>query len=157
MHVFYEYMMYIKESLSQTVHFTSCKYLAVSSVVFVVDFMQANEGFLKWYQSYRFTSIYQVSDIQPATLHSLLEEFKEFANEKFHHYYEAVYTDTTNVDGYMPCGCDCKTSHLCAIEHVDYDAYEQCIDDGDISCDATKPQFLGALIVMSYIVTKLLT
>ena len=117
----------------------------VCNLLFIIEFQANDDDVVDWRPTYRFTSLYTVQDIQPATLHELLEEFKEFANEKFQRYYDAVYTNTI-VDGYEPCGCDCKTSHLCAIEHVNYDAFDKCYDDGDISCDASKLQVFTALV-----------
>ena len=66
-------------------------------------------------------------------MQKLVEDFKTHDSAKFDAYYvkNAVREDD-KAHGKLPplvtCDCTCKASHVCAIEFIDLDEYEDCID-----------------------------
>ena len=112
---------------------------------------QANDASrTEFTQIYRFSAKYGY-DTSPQSLHSLLGEMQEFGSSKFNAYYDAVYVDTRN-DDYMPCGADCKASHLCAIEHVNYDDFDACYEQTINSARALTSSLLPITSVLVMLV-----
>lgn len=79
-------------------------------------------------------NIYKVNN--PSPLQVLLEDFKTFASEKFHLYYDmnaVSISGDANLDR-PPCSCSCKSNHICSMEFIDLDGYEECIADPSYTC-----------------------
>lgn len=95
---------------------------------------------------YNFASYYKVEDISPPQLQVLLDDMKVYASDSFHHYYD-MNTVATDHESIIPCSCDCKTSHLCAIEFVDYDEFDECYAE-QAACGADKVNSLGLFVMI---------
>ncbi len=85
-----------------------------------------------WQLEYSFTDAFDVPDVGPAALDSLLKKFKQGDDALFKKYtkYNVVSINPADTPYYNGiCGCQCKVTHLCSIEYVDRDPWKKCMED----------------------------
>lgn len=93
---------------------------------YYLDLKEANENQnAVWKHAYKFTTLYNLADMSPASLHGLLERMKRTQSMEFDRYYDM---NTVNTDHYSikKCDCTCKAKHLCSIEYINYADFDQC-------------------------------
>ena len=77
-----------------------------------------------WRVEYNFTSLYEVSDINPATMESINSRLK--ANQTW---FDAYFrTNMVSFEGPWECNSMCRIVHTCAISNVDYNDYSFCVN-----------------------------
>ena len=107
---------------------------------------------LKWEKIYSYRSTYDIDYVNAEELHLLAEDFKEYASEKFHVYYELTHVQTEH-ESNGPCDNDCKVAHICSIEEVYFEDYDRCLEELDISGTA---QFNSAGLLLTVLLGSLL-
>ncbi|XP_029452265.1 acid sphingomyelinase-like phosphodiesterase 3a isoform X2 [Rhinatrema bivittatum] len=80
-----------------------------------------------WKLEYIMTDAYSIQDLQPGTLHSLVQQFKESQSKQFQNYYKHF---RVSYDSSFVCEGYCKIDHLCAIQCLDEASYKDCIASG---------------------------
>ena len=104
----------------------------------------------EWRQLYQFRELYGLQNITAQSLHQLSEDFKKFASEGFHIYYDMNRVDYTDVDVNYPCSHSCKFEHICAMQNVDRDGFEVCVafySGGNANSSSIYRAFVLMLIV----------
>lgn len=77
-----------------------------------------------WRVEYNFTSLYEVSDINPAAMESINSRLK--ANQTW---FDAYFrTNMVSFEGPWECNSMCRLVHTCAISNVDYNDYSFCVN-----------------------------
>ena len=93
---------------------------------YYLDLFRANQQpQTTWTRLYSFAAAYGVTNLTASSLHSVKEDFKGYTSEPFHRYYDFNSVNARD-DTYVPCSCDCKFRHICAIENIELDDFEQC-------------------------------
>ena len=76
-----------------------------------------------WLIEYKATEAFDIPDMSPQSLHSLVQTFKPKGSASFRKYY--LFNSVS--DGVEPCDEDCKTAQICGITEIDFDKYDDCM------------------------------
>lgn len=76
-----------------------------------------------WLIEYKATEVFNIPDVSPQSLHSLVQTFKSEESSNFNKYYlyNSVSAGGENCDG------NCKTAQICGITKIDFDEYDECL------------------------------
>ena len=107
---------------------------------YYLDIRQANgDGYAIWDVEYRFTDTYNVTDI---SVESMEEVAVNLGKDKLLLQKYAIYNSVSY--SFETCGEKCQRNHLCAINYLDIERYENCVAlpaSGDVKvaagCDIT--------------------
>ena len=91
-----------------------------------------------WSRLYTFKQVYGSNSLHADQLQEAVELFKPYASQYFHKYYDYKYVGMR--ENYVPCDCQCKFDEICAMENVDRDSFEECVDG--VTC--SRGQGMGA-------------
>ena len=117
-------------------------------VQYFMDLTKANlDGASNWKEEYRFTSTYGIPDVSAASLHSLLQEFKNPDSSKFRAYYNYYYVSWPREH----CSCACKNKQICQIEHANADKYRQCVKDAETETQTCKAALTTATFILTLV------
>lgn len=77
-----------------------------------------------WLIEYQATEAFNIPDVSPQSLHSLVQTFQDQNSKNFDKYYH--YNSVSA--GREHCDKDCKTAQICAITKIDFDDYNECLE-----------------------------
>lgn len=109
----------------------------------------------EWKRLYTFNQVYGTFHLEAREVHKAKESFKQYASERFHNYYD--YNSVAWRDPYVPCSCSCKGGHICAIENVDQEDFDQCIKDTVCGVSGLCPSVPSIVLTVLYTVIKVYT
>lgn len=76
-----------------------------------------------WLIEYKATEAFNISDVSPQSLHSLVQSFKRQGSPNFRKYY--LYNSVSA--GGEQCDGECKTAQICGITEIDFDRHDACV------------------------------
>ena len=77
-----------------------------------------------WLIEYKATEAFNVSDVSPQSLHSLVQTFEPRGSLNFGKYY--LYNSVSA--GTELCEDECKTAQICGITKIDFEEYDECLE-----------------------------
>lgn len=86
----------------------------------------------EWLLEYKATESFNIPDVSPQSLHSLVQKFESQESSHFEKYY--LYNSVSA--GGEICDEECKTAQICGITKIDFDDYDKCLADS-LSVEST--------------------
>ena len=77
-----------------------------------------------WLIEYKATEAFNIPNVSPQSLHSLVQTFQDQKSTNFDKYY--LYNSVSA--GGEHCDKYCKTAQICAITKIDFDDYDECVE-----------------------------
>ena len=77
-----------------------------------------------WLIDYKATDVFNIPNVSPQSLHSLVQTFQDQKSTNFDKYY--LYNSVSA--GGEHCDKYCKTAQICAITKIDFDDYNECVE-----------------------------
>lgn len=128
---------------------------------YYLDLKKANEGTVVWSKEYTFTLSYEVAkNVSAEALHAVLNNFRKFANDDFHNYFERNSVQINKAEDKplgikYACSLRCKWVHLCTIQHVDLDPYNLCLDDITSGISVLHKSTIVHLAIFCFVIMKI--
>jgi len=86
-----------------------------------------------WLLEYKATEAFNLPDVSPQSLHSLVQSFEPQGSPNFKKYY--LYNSVSAGGEYCEEGC--KTGQICGITKIDFDEYDECLGSSTKSSSAS--------------------
>ena len=86
----------------------------------------------EWLLEYKATESFNIPDVSPQSLHSLVQKLESQESSYFEKYY--LYNSVSA--GREICDEECKTAQICGITKIDFDDYDKCLADS-LSVEST--------------------
>ncbi|KAL3857501.1 hypothetical protein ACJMK2_012167 [Sinanodonta woodiana] len=112
---------------------------------YYVDLPQANkDGNLKWKLGYNATTEYDIPDVTPASLETLVQKMSSATSQKFLKFVLWYNTNATE----FPCNDTCHKSVLCGIKNMDESAFNQCLQNDISFATMLTPRMTLPLVIL---------
>ena len=79
----------------------------------------------EWIIEYKATESFNIPDVNPQSLHSLVQKFESQEGSHFEKYY---LSNSVSAGGEI-CDDECKAAQIFGIIKIDFDEYDKCLED----------------------------
>ncbi len=136
------------------IHYHTTNFRLTEVEQFYLNLDEANQQEdANWRRLYSFRSLYGVENVSAQELHDLAEDFKEYASEKFHDYYK-MNSVAAREPSNVPCSCRCKFEHICAIQNVEYEDFDECMET--FTCSGSRCHLGLLVVILAVLVNQIL-
>jgi len=94
-------------------------------------------------------------DVNATNLHKLMKKMEVYGSQEFHDYYRYKHVGI-GLPYFTPCGCECKFTEICAINNVDQNDYQECVEQASVTCGAGQRSTSVVLMFLVFVISKII-